>query len=135
MTLHVIVEHFFNFFIDFVVSVGGRPKYPDIPGAKEYGITSDDIFSLNYHPGSTLIVGASYISLECAGFLKGIGIDVTVMVRLFSYPYNQDNLGGVNDYFVFHLTLKDAGRGVDSARRSGDRLPFLTGSYYGHKIS
>ena len=103
MTLHVIVEHFFNFFIDFVVSVGGRPKYPDIPGAKEYGITSDDIFSLNYHPGSTLIVGASYISLECAGFLKGIGIDVTVMVRLFSYPYNQDNLGGVNDYFVFHL--------------------------------
>ena len=85
------------------MSVGGRPKYPDIPGAKEYGITSDDIFSLNYHPGSTLIVGASYISLECAGFLKGIGIDVTVMVRLFSYPYNQDNLGGVNDYFVFHL--------------------------------
>merc|ERR1712172_316686 len=66
---------------NFVVSVGGRPKYPDIPGAKEYGITSDDIFSLNYHPGSTLIVGASYISLECAGFLKGIGIDVTVMVR------------------------------------------------------
>lgn len=66
---------------NFVVSVGGRPKYPDIPGAKEYGITSDDIFSLNYHPGSTLIVGASYIALECAGFLKGIGIDVTVMVR------------------------------------------------------
>ena len=86
MTLHI--ETFFNFFIDFVVSVGGRPKYPDIPGAKEYGITSDDIFSLNYNPGSTLIVGASYIALECAGFLKGIGIDVTVMVRTFSYLYN-----------------------------------------------
>ena len=85
-TLHV--EAFFNSFIDFVVSVGGRPKYPDIPGAKEYGITSDDIFSLNYHPGSTLIVGASYIALECAGFLKGIGIDVTVMVRPFSYFCN-----------------------------------------------
>ena len=27
------------------------------------------------------------------------------------------------------------GGGFDSARRSGDRLPFLTGSYYGHKIS
>jgi len=66
---------------NFVVSVGGRPKYPDIPGAKEYAITSDDLFSLGYHPGSTLIVGASYIALECAGFLKGIGVDVTVMVR------------------------------------------------------
>jgi len=65
----------------FVVAVGGRPKYPDIPGAKEFGITSDDIFSLSYNPGSTLIVGASYIALETAGFLKGLGIDVTVMVR------------------------------------------------------
>jgi hypothetical protein len=27
------------------------------------------------------------------------------------------------------------GGGADSARWSGDRLPFLTGSYYGHKIS
>ena len=66
---------------DFVVAVGGRPKYPDVPGAKEYAITSDDLFSLENHPGSTLIVGASYIALECAGFLKGIGVDVTVMVR------------------------------------------------------
>lgn len=65
---------------DFVVAVGGRPNYPDIPGAKEFGITSDDIFSLQQNPGTTLIVGASYIALECAGFLKGLGIDVTVMV-------------------------------------------------------
>ena len=68
------------------MSVGGRPNYPDIPGAKEYGITSDDLFSIDYHPGKTLIIGASYIALECAGFLKGVGIDVTVMVRpLFEY--------------------------------------------------
>ena len=32
------------------------------------------------------------------------------------------------------LTLKDP-EGADSAHRSGDRLPFLTGSCYGHKIS
>ena len=42
---------------------------------------SDDIFSLKYHPGKTLCVGASYISLECAGFLNGIGVDTTVLVR------------------------------------------------------
>lgn len=65
----------------FVIAVGGRPRYPDIPGAIEYGITSDDIFSLQNPPGKTLIVGAGYIGLECAGFLNGLGYDATVMVR------------------------------------------------------
>ncbi|KAH8314991.1 hypothetical protein KR074_012490 [Drosophila pseudoananassae] len=65
----------------FVIAVGGRPRYPDIPGAIEYGITSDDIFSLDREPGKTLVVGAGYIGLECAGFLKGLGYEPTVMVR------------------------------------------------------
>lgn len=64
-----------------VIACGGRPRYPDIPGAMEYGITSDDIFSLDREPGKTLVIGASYIALECAGFLKGLGYDTTVMVR------------------------------------------------------
>lgn len=64
-----------------VIAVGGRPRYPNIPGAMEYGITSDDIFSLPNEPGKTLVVGAGYIGLECAGFLKGFGYDATVMVR------------------------------------------------------
>lgn len=29
-----------------IIAVGGRPSYPGIPGDKEFGITSDDIFSL-----------------------------------------------------------------------------------------
>ena len=82
---------------DFVVSVGGRPKYPDIPGAIEYGITSDDIFSLSHNPGSTLIVGASYIALECAGFLKGLGVDVTVMVG------RTDNFGSCISILKIHF--------------------------------
>ncbi len=64
-----------------LIAVGGRPRYPDIPGAKEFCVTSDDIFSLPYHPGKTLCIGASYISLETAGFLAGLGIETTVMVR------------------------------------------------------
>lgn len=40
-----------------VIAVGGRPRYPSIPGA-ELGITSDDLFSLDKPPGRTLIVGA-----------------------------------------------------------------------------
>jgi thioredoxin reductase (NADPH) len=65
----------------FIVATGGRPCFPDIPGAKEHCITSDDIFALDKSPGHTLIVGASYIALETAGFLRGLGLEVTVLVR------------------------------------------------------
>ncbi|RZB38614.1 Pyr redox 2 domain containing protein [Asbolus verrucosus] len=65
----------------FLIAVGGRPRYPSIPGAREFGITSDDIFSLEHDPGKTLVVGAGYVGLECAGFLKGLGFDSTIMVR------------------------------------------------------
>ncbi|XP_032514204.2 thioredoxin reductase 1, mitochondrial isoform X3 [Danaus plexippus] len=64
-----------------LIAVGGRPHYPDIPGAKEYCITSDDIFSLSHPPGKTLVVGAGYIGLECAGFLNSLGFPATVLVR------------------------------------------------------
>ncbi|PRP78181.1 thioredoxin reductase 1, cytoplasmic isoform 1 [Planoprotostelium fungivorum] len=64
----------------FLIAVGGRPKMLDIPG-KEYCITSDDIFNLRKPPGKTLVIGASYVALECAGFLHGLGSDTTVMSR------------------------------------------------------
>ncbi|BET01964.1 thioredoxin reductase [Nesidiocoris tenuis] len=63
-----------------IVAIGGRPKYLDVPG-KEHCISSDDIFSLPKAPGKTLVIGAGYIGLECAGFLKGMGYESTVMVR------------------------------------------------------
>jgi thioredoxin reductase (NADPH) len=63
-----------------VVAVGGRPTPLRCAGG-ELALSSDDIFSLKTPPGKTCIVGASYIALECAGFLVGMGFDVTVMVR------------------------------------------------------
>jgi len=65
-----------------VLAMGGRPKIPrSVENAKELAITSDDIFWQKHAPGKTLCVGASYISLETAGFLHGMGYDVTVCVR------------------------------------------------------
>ncbi|KAK1792451.1 hypothetical protein P4O66_012089, partial [Electrophorus voltai] len=101
-----------------VIATGGRPRYPThVPGAREFGITSDDLFWLKESPGKTcvsrlliwlpgsvllvfrhvvvhlcssdlfrssqswLVVGASYVGLECAGLLAGIGLDASVMVR------------------------------------------------------
>jgi len=74
-----------------VIATGGRPSYPGIPGDKEFGITSDDMFSLKAAPGRTLVVGASYVALECAGFLAALGYDTTVMVRsIFLRGFDQD---------------------------------------------
>jgi thioredoxin reductase (NADPH) len=64
----------------FLVAVGGRPTPLDCVGA-DLAISSDDIFFLDRDPGKVLCVGASYISLECAGFLAGMSKDVTVAVR------------------------------------------------------
>jgi pyruvate/2-oxoglutarate dehydrogenase complex dihydrolipoamide dehydrogenase (E3) component len=43
-------------------------------------ISSDDVFFLENDLGKTLCAGASYISLECAGFLAGMGKDSMVAI-------------------------------------------------------
>ncbi|CAM4840682.1 unnamed protein product, partial [Rotaria magnacalcarata] len=82
-----------------VVAVGGRPKYPNIEGDTKYGITSDDLFSLNYDPGKTIVVGASYVALECAGFLHGIGREVHIFVRsILLRGFDQQMASKIGDY-------------------------------------
>lgn len=63
-----------------LVAVGGRPTALQCPGG-EHAISSDDLFSLPKSPGKTLLVGAGYVALECAGFLTALGCDTTVLVR------------------------------------------------------
>lgn len=54
-----------------VIATGSRPRLPNIPGI-EHSITSDDLFSLKKDPGRTLVIGAGYIAMECAGFLNSL---------------------------------------------------------------
>jgi len=63
------------------IVVGGRPNYPDYPGAKELCVTSDDIFNLDHAPGKTLVIGASYIAVECACILQSLGYETHLMIR------------------------------------------------------
>ncbi|XP_006876287.1 PREDICTED: thioredoxin reductase 3 isoform X2 [Chrysochloris asiatica] len=87
----------------FVIATGERPRYLGIQGDKEYCITSDDLFSLPYCPGKTLVVGASYVALECAGFLAGIGLDVSVMVRsILLRGFDQEMAEKVGSYMEEH---------------------------------
>eukprot|EP00163_Fabomonas_tropica_P028944 TRINITY_DN6027_c0_g1_i1.p1 TRINITY_DN6027_c0_g1~~TRINITY_DN6027_c0_g1_i1.p1 ORF type:complete len:496 (+),score=153.41 TRINITY_DN6027_c0_g1_i1:276-1763(+) len=88
----------------FVIAPGGRPRIPDIPG-KEHAITSDDIFSKMDNPGKTLVVGASYVALECAGFMNGIGLEAHVMVRsILLRGFDQQMANLIGDYMKNHGT-------------------------------
>uniref|UniRef100_A0AAY4EGL5 thioredoxin-disulfide reductase (NADPH) n=1 Tax=Denticeps clupeoides TaxID=299321 RepID=A0AAY4EGL5_9TELE len=87
----------------FILATGERPRYLGIPGDKEYCITSDDLFSLPYCPGKTLVVGASYVALECGGFLAGLGLDVTVMVRsILLRGFDQEMANHIGDHMEEH---------------------------------
>ena len=82
-----------------LIATGGRPADPGIPGGKEHSISSDDIFWLKKNPGKTLVVGASYIALECGGFLHALGTDVTIMVRsIFLRGFDQQIANKIGEY-------------------------------------
>uniref|UniRef100_A0A8D1J7D9 Thioredoxin-disulfide reductase n=1 Tax=Sus scrofa TaxID=9823 RepID=A0A8D1J7D9_PIG len=69
-----------------VIATGGRPRYPaHIEGAVEYGITN--------------------VALECAGFLTGLGLDATIMIR--SIPlraFDQQMASLVIEHMAVHGT-------------------------------
>jgi len=113
---------------DILIAVGERPTYPpEIP--PEYVITSDDLFRLNYNPGKTLIIGASYIALECAGFLHGIGNDVTIMVRsIFLRGFDQqmaDIIGDDLEESGVKMLKKDTVQSIEQIKAPEDENPGL----------
>ncbi|EGT56782.1 CBN-TRXR-2 protein [Caenorhabditis brenneri] len=82
-----------------VISTGLRPRYPNVPG-ETLGISSDDLFTLPKPPGKTLVVGAGYVALECAGFLAGLNQNVEVLIR--SSPLKEFDKDCVN-FVMEHL--------------------------------
>ena len=64
-----------------LVATGGRPVLPDVPGAREHGITSDDVFYLEEMPRRVVVVGAGYIGIEFAGIFARLGAEVTMAHR------------------------------------------------------
>jgi thioredoxin reductase (NADPH) len=56
-------------------------------------------------PGKTLVIGASYVALECAGFLTAFGYDTTVMVRsILLRGFDQDMANRIGNYMEKHGT-------------------------------
>ena len=63
-----------------IIATGGQPRLPAIPGA-ELGITSDGFFELAERPRRAALVGSSYIAIELAGILAGLGTETTLVLR------------------------------------------------------
>jgi len=76
-----------------VVATGGQPVVPPIPGAG-LGITSDGFFELTTLPQRVAVVGSSYIGIELAGILRGLGADTTLVLRGERALRNFDSLCG-----------------------------------------
>ncbi|KDP21363.1 hypothetical protein JCGZ_21834 [Jatropha curcas] len=86
-----------------VISVGGRPFIPEIPGS-EYVIDSDAALDLPSKPEKIAIVGGGYIALEFAGIFNGLKSDVHVFIRQKKVLRGFDE--EVRDFVAQEMTLR-----------------------------
>jgi glutathione reductase (NADPH) len=86
-----------------LVSVGGRPFIPDIPG-KEYAIDSDAALDLPSKPEKIAIVGGGYIALEFAGIFNGLKSEVHVFIRQKKVLRGFDE--EIRDFVEEHMALR-----------------------------
>jgi glutathione reductase (NADPH) len=63
-----------------LVSVGGVPDLPQIPGI-EHAISSDGFFELKTQPKKVAVVGAGYIAVELAGVFNALKSETVVFCR------------------------------------------------------
>lgn len=96
-----------------LISVGGESIKPNLAGM-EYAITSKDMFLLPQFPQRFAVIGGGYIGTEFAGIMRGLGADVTQIIRDHRVLKGFDNdvrasvqEGMVNNGINFHI-------GVDS---------------------
>jgi len=63
-----------------LIATGAAPVLPPVEGI-ENAITSDGFFELAEQPKHVAIVGGGYIAVELASILRGVGTDVTLIIR------------------------------------------------------
>jgi glutathione reductase (NADPH) len=106
-----------------LISTGGSPHVPDVPGA-ELGITSDEALSLPQVPRRLLVVGGGYIAVELAGVFAGAGSQVTLLVR--GYGVLRDFDGDVHAALAEEMQRRGIAiqnhSEVEAVERSGDAL-------------
>ena len=84
-----------------VISTGGKPERPPIPGA-ELGIISDDAFYLPKMPKKVVICGSGFIAVEFAGIFLALGAETHLVYRqpLPLRGFDQDMREGLAEALV-----------------------------------
>jgi glutathione reductase (NADPH) len=84
-----------------LIATGSRPRRPDLPGS-ELGIDSDGFFALDQRPRTVAVVGGSYIAVELAGVLHGLGAKVHLFVRSHQLlrGFDQELAGALCDAMI-----------------------------------
>ncbi|MGZ3298673.1 MAG: glutathione-disulfide reductase, partial [Asticcacaulis sp.] len=91
-----------------LIATGGWPFLPQhCPGVLEYGLTSNDMFTMDELPKRMVIVGGGYIAVEFAGIMHGLGVEVTLMYR------GEKILRGFDEDVRDHLTAEMKLRGIN----------------------
>ena len=86
-----------------LIAVGGRPFKPNLPGM-EYALTSNEMFHLPQQPKHIAIIGAGYIGVEFASIMKGLGCQVTQIIRKdkILQGFDDDMRIGIEDGMTNH---------------------------------
>jgi glutathione reductase (NADPH) len=96
-----------------LVATGSRPLTPEVPGG-ELAVNSEQMFDLPRFPARLVVVGAGYIACEMASIFRGLGAQVTQVVR------GARLLRGFDDDAAAFLAAEMGKKGVDI--RLGRRL-------------
>ena len=86
-----------------LIATGGHPVKPQIPGI-EHTISSDDMFLLTEQPKRFAVWGGGYIGVEFASILKGLGSEVSQIIRrdYILRGFDQDIRSNIQDGMSKH---------------------------------
>jgi len=99
-----------------LVATGGHPLMPEVPGG-EHAVSSNEMFDLPQFPTRLTVVGGGYIACEMASIFRGLGAQVTQIVR------GSRLLRGFDDDIAAFLAVEMGKKGVDI--RLGTRLQHI----------
>ena len=88
-----------------LIATGGRPTKLPIPGI-EHALTSDDLLEMPELPRRLLVIGGGYIAVEFASICRGMGAEVTVVIR------GEHVLNGFDDDIRQALEVEMTRRGI-----------------------
>jgi glutathione reductase (NADPH) len=94
-----------------LVAAGAHPVMPAIPGI-EHVISSNEALDLRHLPRRIVIVGGGYIAVEFAGIFRGLGSEVTLVIR------GEELLNGFDDDVRVTLAQELRARGIEIRART-----------------